>query len=163
MGHFNSSWASLELEERPPRNNRVYSSEIQKAQFLTTSCGEFASTRQACTIPLVAPYRVILPYYRCDTPYCAMLFKGDQHSPKMVRYPPLVLRLTQTHLCNTPSCDISRDKCAIPHKKKSTEEFCDAIATSIARYEEYRCWAAKTIPAKIITDKFIWKSQFQFF
>ena len=25
---------------------------------------------------LVAPYRAILRYYHCDTPYCAILFKG---------------------------------------------------------------------------------------
>ena len=39
---------------------------------------------------VVAPYRAILRYYRCDTPYSAILFKGGWHSPKMVRYPPLV-------------------------------------------------------------------------
>ena len=27
--------------------------------------------------------------------------------------------------------------------KTSTKEFCDTIATSIARYEKYRCWASK--------------------
>ena len=38
---------------------------------------------------LVAPYRAILRYYRCDTPYRAILFQGIQHSPTMMRYPPL--------------------------------------------------------------------------
>ena len=38
----------------------------------------------------MAPYRSILRYYRCDTPYRAILFKGGQQSPKMVRCPPLV-------------------------------------------------------------------------
>ena len=36
----------------------------------------------------------------------------------MVRYPPLVLNFTQTHLCDTPFCNVSRDNCAIPHKNK---------------------------------------------
>ena len=31
---------------------------------------------------LVAPYRAILRYYRCDTPYRAILFKGGEHSPR---------------------------------------------------------------------------------
>ena len=67
---------------------------------------------------LVAPYRAILRYYRCNTPYRAILFQGGQRSPKMVRYPPLVLSFTHAHLCDTPFCNISRDKCAIPHKNK---------------------------------------------
>ena len=29
---------------------------------------------------------------------------------------------------------------------QSTKEFCDTIATSIARYENYRCWASKVLP-----------------
>ena len=67
---------------------------------------------------LVAPYCAIMRYYRCDTPYRAILLKGGQHSHKMVRYPPLVLNFTQTHPCDTPFCNISRDNCAIPHKNK---------------------------------------------
>ena len=31
---------------------------------------------------LVAPYRAILPYYRCDTPHRAMLFQGGRQLPK---------------------------------------------------------------------------------
>ena len=72
---------------------------------------------------LVAPYRAILRDYRCDTPYRAILFQGGWHSPKMVRYPPLVLSFTQAHLCDTPFCNISRDNCAIPHKKQARKSF----------------------------------------
>ena len=36
----------------------------------------------------------------------------------MVRYPPLVLNFAQTHPCDTPFCNVSRDNCAIPHKNK---------------------------------------------
>ena len=72
-------------------------------------------------VGLVAPYRAILRYYRCDTAYRAILSKGSQQSPKMVRYPPLVLGFAQAHLCDTcdtPFCNVSRDNCAIPHKNK---------------------------------------------
>ena len=41
------------------------------------------------------PYRAILRYYRCDTPYRAILFKGGRYSPKMVRYPLVALSFTQ--------------------------------------------------------------------
>ena len=33
--------------------------------------------RELISVILVAPYRAILRYYRCDTPYGAILFKGD--------------------------------------------------------------------------------------
>ena len=72
---------------------------------------------------LVAPYRAIVRYYRCDTPYRAILFKEGENSPNMVRYPPLVLSFTQAHQCDTPFCNISRDNCAIPHKKQARESF----------------------------------------
>ena len=68
-------------------------------------------------------------------------FSGRLALPKMVRYPPLVLNFTQTHLCDTPVCNVSRDNCAIPPTKTSTKG--DTIATSIARYEKYRRWASK--------------------
>ena len=78
---------------------------------------------------LVAPYCAILRYYRCDTPYRAILFKGGPHFPKMVRYPPLVLGVTQAHLCDTPFCNVSRDNCAIPHQNKHER---------VLRYHRYK-------------------------
>ena len=59
--------------------------------------------------------------------------------------------------CDTPPWYLVSDRhiCAIPHfatyraiivrypTKRSTKLFCDTIATSIARYEKYRCWASK--------------------
>ena len=62
--------------------------------------------------------KIGLRYYRCDTPYRAILFQGGWHSPKMVRYPALVLSFSQAHLCDTPFCNLSRDNCAIPHENK---------------------------------------------
>ena len=57
----------------------------------------------------------------------------------MVRYPPLILRSTQAHLCDTHFATYRAIivRYAI---KTSTKEFCDTISTSIARYEKYRCW-----------------------
>ena len=64
----------------------------------------------------------------------------------MARYTPWYLSFTQAHddLCDTPFCYISRDNCAIPNKNKH-ENVCDTIATSIAQYEKYRCWASKDL------------------
>ena len=87
------------------------------------------SERHSLEKRLVAPYRAILRYYRCDTTYRAILLLGGQQLPKMVRYPPLVLSSTQAHLCDTPFCNISRDKCAIPHKNKHER---------VLRYYRYR-------------------------
>ena len=80
--------------------------------------------RSAPTIRgLVAPYRAILRYYRCDTPYRAMLFKGGgKHSPKWCDTPLLILSFRQAHLCDTPFCNVSRDDCAIPHKRKQARK-----------------------------------------
>ena len=64
---------------------------------------------------LVAPYRAILRYYRCDTPYRAILSRLPQQSPNRVRYPPLgaffytdisvrypILQHIARYLCDTP-------------------------------------------------------------
>ena len=89
----------------------------------------------ACST-LVAPYRAILRYYRCDTPYRAILFKGGGHSPKMVRYPPpsYLASFTQAHLCDTPFCNVSRDSYAIPHKKqKKTRKSFAILSLQVSR------------------------------
>ena len=39
------------------------------------------------------------------------------------------------------------------HIKTSAKDFCDTIATSIARYEEYRCWASKQVSEASIAQK----------
>ena len=65
----------------------------------------------------------------------------------MVRYPPpLVLSFTQAHLCDTPFFATYRASfCAIPHKNKSTKEFCDTLSLhkSRVRFAKYRYWASK--------------------
>ena len=91
---------------------------------------------------LVAPYRAILRYYRCDTPYRAIPFKGGKRSPKMVRYPPWYL-VSYRHICAIPHFATYRAVIVRYPTKTSTKEFCDTIARSIARYEKYRCWASK--------------------
>ena len=90
----------------------------------------------------MTPYRAILRYYRCDTLYRAIVFEGGWHSPKMVRYPPLVLNLHR-HICAIPHFAIYRTIIVRYPTKTNTKEFCDTIATSIARCEKYLCWASK--------------------
>ena len=43
--------------------------------------------------------------------------------PKWCDTPPWYLVLAQAHLCDTPSCNVSRDNCAIPHKKQARKGF----------------------------------------
>ena len=91
---------------------------------------------------LVAPYRAILRYYRCDTgPRIAPYFLREvSSSPIWCDTSLLVLSFTQAHLCDTPFATYRAIIVRYP-TKTSTKEFCDTIATSIARYEKYRCWA----------------------
>ena len=97
---------------------------------------------------LVAPYRAILRYYRCDTPYRAILFKGGEHSPKVCDTPPWYLILHR-HICAIPQFATYRAIIVRYPRKTSTKTFCDTIATSIARYEKYRCWASKHLGALV--------------
>ena len=57
----------------------------------------------------VAPYRAILRYYRCNTPYRAILFKEVSTPQNWCDTPTLVLSFTQALLCDTPFCNLSRD------------------------------------------------------
>ena len=63
----------------------------------------------------------------------------------MARYPSWYL-VSHRHICATRHFAAY---CVIivpyPMIKKSTNEFCDAITTSIARYERHRCWASKVL------------------
>ena len=70
-------------------------------------------------VHLVAPYRAILRYCRCDTPYRARYsFREVSTSPKMVRYPLRALSLTQVHLCDAPFCKhITRSLRDTPQKQ----------------------------------------------
>ena len=91
---------------------------------------------------LVAPCHAILRYYRCDTPYRAILFKGGLHCTRMVRYPPWHL-VSHRHSCAIPHFATYRAIIVRYPTKRSTREFCDAIATSTARYKKGRCWASR--------------------
>ena len=50
---------------------------------------------------LVAPYRAIPRYYRCDTPYRAIFFQGGQLSPKWCDTPPWYW-VSHRHICAIP-------------------------------------------------------------
>ena len=91
---------------------------------------------------LVAPYRAILRYYRCDTPYRAILFKEVSTPPKWCDTPPWEL-VSHRHISAIPHFATYRAIIVRYPIRTSTKEFCDTIATSIARYEKYRCWASK--------------------
>ena len=53
-----------------------------------------------------------------DTP-----FREVSNPPKWCDTPPLVLSFTQTHLCDTPFCYVSRDNCAILPKRQARKHF----------------------------------------
>ena len=101
------------------------------------------------THSLVAPHRAISRYYCCEV---HAPLEGPK--PKIIKVtkkwlksdsgdsPQSDSKVTQTHLCDTPFGNVSRDICAIP-SKTNTKEFCDTITTSLARCEKYRCWASK--------------------
>ena len=58
---------------------------------------------------LVAPYRVVLRYYRCDAPHSAIPFQEVSIHLEWCE------SFTQEHLCDdAPFCNRSRDNCAIP-------------------------------------------------
>ena len=60
----------------------------------------------------------------------------------MVRYPPWYL-ISQRHICAIPHFATYRATIVRYPIKTSAKVLCDTIATSIARYEKYRCWASK--------------------
>ena len=91
---------------------------------------------------LVAPYCAILRYYRCDTPYRAILFQGKSTPPKWCDTPPWYL-VSHRHICAIPHFATYRAIIVQYCTKTSTKEFCDTIAASIAQCEKYRYWASK--------------------
>ena len=72
---------------------------------------------------LVAPYRAILRYYLCDTPYRAILFKGGLAPPQIGAIPPpFALSFTKGTHCAIPRFATYRAViCAMPHKTKDQE------------------------------------------
>ena len=64
------------------------------------------------------------------------------NSPKMLRYPPLVLS-SHRHICAIPHFAAYRAITVRYPIKTSTKEFCNTIAAGIARFEKYRGWASK--------------------
>ena len=60
---------------------------VSGAQRFADYC-HFMFLRPYCSLAFVAPYRAILRYYGCNTPYRATLVRGGcLQLPKMVRYP----------------------------------------------------------------------------
>ena len=122
-------------------NQQVLPPLIQPPSHLKRSGAQIGS-RSVC---LVAPYRAILRYYRCDTPYRAIVFQGGLALPQLVRYPPPWYLVLHRHICAIPRFATYRAIIVRYPTKTSTKGFCDTIAASIARYEKYRCWASKSV------------------
>ena len=57
--------------------------------------------------------------------------------------PPLVHLVSRRRICAIPQFATCRAIIVRYPTKTSTGWFCDTFATSIVRYEEYRCWASK--------------------
>ena len=110
-------------------------------------CEEFSSSVEFCwkTCPAgkfgqPQPSRVFwisreIAILSLQYPILSDTLPGRLGLPQMVRYPPLALSFREAHLCDTPSCNISHDNCAIPHKNKQ-EKLCNTIATIIAQCEK---------------------------
>ena len=88
------------------RAETLFWEEVPRSSAISFS----ALLKEAIHMHLVVPHRAILRYYRCDTPYRAILCQGLSI--------PQNDDFTQAHLCDTAFCNISRDNCAIPHKNK---------------------------------------------
>ena len=61
--------------------------------------------------------------------------------PNWCDTPTLALSFTQAHLCDTPIATYPAIIVRYPNQNKH-QQVCDTIATSIARYEKYHCWAS---------------------
>ena len=85
-----------------------------------------------CLANLVALYSAILQYYRCDTHFAQYSFREVTSSPKRYRTS-LAISFTEAHLCDTPSCNIACDNCAISHKNKHEKLWYDRYKYRVIR------------------------------
>ena len=108
----------------------------------------------------MAPYRAILRYYRCDTPYRAILSRPSQQSPNRVRYPPLVPCFTHNISVRYPILQhIARYLCDTPGKSDSQSEVGEVFgeiggelpAKFGRRFSSFFCWEnrQKHFPPKL--------------
>ena len=82
-------------------------------------------------------------------PHIARYFLRDASTPpKWCDTPPWYLVLRR-HICAIPHFATYRAIIVRYPIKTNTKEFCDTIATSIARYQKYRCWASQTRDHKV--------------
>ena len=76
-------------------------------------------------------------------------FSGRLALPPNGAIPPPWHLVSHKHICAIPHFATYRAIIVRYPTKTSTREFCDTIATSIARYEKYRCWASKPTMARL--------------
>ena len=70
-------------------------------------------------------------------------FLGEVSSPPKWCDTPHWYLVSHRHICVIPHFATYRAIIVRYPIKTSTRKFCDTIATSIVRYERYRCWASK--------------------
>ena len=81
-----------------------------------------------------------------DTAILSLLYPISRYTfqgrlAKMVRTPPPLATISHRRIRAIPHFATYRTIIVRYPIKTSTKEFCDTMATSIARYEKYRCWA----------------------
>ena len=84
--------------------------------FLRVISGCQVSQREGLNSGLSGPISRNIAILSLRYPYHAIPFSSRLALTRMVRYQPLVVSLTQAHLCHPPFCNILRDDCAILHK-----------------------------------------------
>ena len=81
------------------------------------------ASKKSKFLGLVAPYRAILRYYRCN------FLRAVRAPQKGAIPPPLLLCFTQVQLCDTPFATYPAISVRYPIKT-NTNEFCDTMATT---------------------------------
>ena len=81
--------------------------------------------RRPLSISLVAPYRAILRYHRCDTPYRTILLQGSRlTAPQDGAITLPWCLVSHRHICGAmPHCATYRDSCATRPQKQAPNSF----------------------------------------
>ena len=106
----------------------------------------FPQTNRCSWWPHIGWYRGTITE-RYPIPSLRYLCREVSTHPKWCDTPSWYL-VSHRHICAIPNFATYRTiivRCPPPPIKTSTKSFCDTIATRIARYENYRCWASMAV------------------
>ena len=123
---------TLQSLGRPSKTPR--SSLISKERFLVCSAAGLSGPISRDIAILSLRYHILR-----DT------FSGRFAAPQNGAIPPPWYLVSHRHICAIPHFATYLAIIVRYPIKISMKEFCDAVATSIAQYEEYRCWASKLL------------------